>query len=310
MARSRNWTFTINNYTEQDENWCWGLGFEDHFKYTCVGREIAPETGTPHLQGMVCWTTMKSFGQMKSLHEGAHWEAMRESVEVNMNYCKKGDDFYEWGEAPMTQKQKGEANLERWEAARECVRQNRIGDIPADLAIHLAKLEYAVAREKLAAMDLTDTETQHEWLYGKTRTGKSRKARFENPGAYLKMCNKWWDGYMGEEVVLIEDLDKKHDVLCHHLKIWGDRYRFPAEVKGGKIDIRPRKIVVTSNWHPADIWEDERDLEPILRRFRVEEVVNWVPPDEVGGGGAVEEKESDRYDRRWELEELVAEFGN
>jgi hypothetical protein len=82
------------------------------------------------------------------------------------------------------------------------------------------------------------------------------------------MCNKWWDDYAGEDVAIIEDFGKQHKVLSHHLKIWGDRYSFPAEVKGGKIDIRPRVIIVTCNWHPNEIFEEEQDLNPILRRFK------------------------------------------
>lgn len=110
----------------------------------------------------------------------------------------------------------------------------------------------------------------NEWYYGTTGTGKSLKARSENKGFYLKMCNKWWDGYLNEEVVLIEDFDKNHHVLGHHLKIWADRYAFPAEVKGSKVNLRPKKIIVTSNYHPQEIWANEpQTLEPILRRFKV-----------------------------------------
>ena len=206
---------------------------------------------------------------MKEVHPTAHWEPQRGTPQEASDYCKKEGDFYECGNIPMSQEKKGEANAERWEAARQAVREGRIADIPADIVIHLSKLEYAVSREQLAERSLADTEEPMLWYYGASGTGKSRKARTDNPTAYLKMCNKWWDGYNGQEVVIIEDFDIEHHVLCHHLKIWADRYRFPAEVKGGKIDIRPKQIIVTSNYHPRDIWTDARDLDPILRRFQI-----------------------------------------
>ena len=66
---------------------------------------------------------------------------------------------------------------------------------------------------------MDNTEEQHEWHWGEFGTRKSRGAREENPDTYLKICHMWWGGYCDAEVVIIGDLDKKHDVLAPHLRI-------------------------------------------------------------------------------------------
>lgn len=266
--KKRNWCFTINN---PQEGW-----FEACFavpsRYTVVGKEVG-ESGTPHLQGFIVFQNARTLSAVKnSLPGQAHLEFMRGTFKQAADYCKKEGNFVEHGILPADPEDKGDKEKKRWALALEEARTTgEVGD-PQIAFVHARNVDY-IHRQALNKRVLVDTETKHQWYWGGTGTGKSRKARTENPGAYLKMCNKWWDGYMGQEVVLIEDFDKKHDVLVHHMKLWADRYPFLAEVKGASCNIRPRLIIVTSNYHPRDIWTEESDLGPILRRFHVTEFI-------------------------------------
>jgi len=265
MSRSRGWCFTINNWTAEDEEQLAALA--GSYQYLVFGKETGDE-GTRHLQGYVQYSTLKSLAQIKKLLPRAHLEETKGRPDQAADYCKKDGDFFEDGTCPLAPKAKGDKEKRRWDEIRIAAEEGRIEDIPDDIRFNSPRLiEYHHSRAQ-KKIKLPDTECQHLWYYGEPGTGKSRKAREDHPDAYLKMCNKWWDDYDNHATVLIEDFDLSHDKLCHHLKIWGDRYPFPAEIKGGKIDIRPALIIVTSNCHPTDIWNNPKDLTPILRRFK------------------------------------------
>lgn len=244
---------------------------EHKFKYIIVGREGEGEGKTRHLQGYVYFAQAKTMSAVKKLLNCTrlHLEIARGSPEQNIEYCSKEGATMELGEKPMSQAEKGAGEKRRYEEAWATARNGDLEDIDADIRVRHYNTLKKIRMDAIIERPLEDTVMEHQWYCGDTGTGKSRKAREENPDAYLKMCNKWWDGYKDHDTVIIEDFDTKHSVLVHHLKIWADRYPFPAEVKGGCFKIRPKKIIVTSNYHPEDIWKDDSDLQPILRRFSV-----------------------------------------
>lgn len=269
--RARGWCITINNPTDEDVK-C----FDDvQSDYMIYGNEVAPMTGTPHLQGYIYFKNPRQFHAIQKMFPRAHLTPAKGSPHDNFMYCSKDGNFHERGTRPESPNKKGgDSNRDRWHAARMAAQEGRFDDIDSDIYM---RCYGTIKRIRYDAMlnqnGLTDTEEIMEWYWGKSGTGKSRKARTENPNAFIKTCNKWWDGYMGEDVVIIEDFDIEHKKLCYHLKIWGDRYVFPAEVKGGGIKCRPKKLIITSNYHPREIWERHQDLEPILRRFNAIEFV-------------------------------------
>lgn len=124
-----------------------------------------------------------------------------------------------------------------------------------------------IAKDHMKKPSCNSTLDNH-WICGPSGCGKSRGVRETYPDAYYKMCNKWWDGYQNEETVIIEDIDENHKCLVHHLKLWADHGAFLAETKGGAINIRPKRIIVTSNCRLTEMAEGVH-LEALQRRYKV-----------------------------------------
>lgn len=95
--RAKKWVFTLNNYTAEHVAHLSTL-FPLVCSYLVFGREIAPETGTRHLQGFAHFVDRKSLLQaVASLGQGSHCEVARGSSLQASIYCKKEADYEEFG---------------------------------------------------------------------------------------------------------------------------------------------------------------------------------------------------------------------
>lgn len=109
------------------------------------------------------------------------------------------------------------------------------------------------------------------WLYGPAGVGKTTSARnFGKNDIYLKPQNKWFDNYMGQKVIVLDDLDT--NALNHYLKIWADRWACQGEVKGGTVWLRHDYFIVTSNYSIRELMEKDNVCDGALydamkRRF-------------------------------------------
>ncbi len=116
------------------------------------------------------------------------------------------------------------------------------------------------------------------WLYGETNAGKSQMALEKWPLAFQKSCNKWWDGYRGQEAVIMDDLGKTAgQCLAYHIKRWTDKWPPPGgEVKNGTIPLPFKIFIITSQWSIADMFDCQRNRDAIKRRCLSVHVVNRV----------------------------------
>lgn len=95
--RRSNWCFTLNNYTPEDVDRLSVL--TNDIAYIVFGKEVG-ESGTPHLQGTVCFKVRKSFEQAKAfIGSTAHIESTK-FLKQSIEYCKKEGDWSEFGTVP------------------------------------------------------------------------------------------------------------------------------------------------------------------------------------------------------------------
>lgn len=259
--RSRAWVFTLNNPTSDDVVRLSECGAA----YGVYGRETGDE-GTHHLQGYLYFKSARTLISLKKKLPRAHLEPRKGSHEQARDYCIKDGDFEEWGTPPLTQKQKGDAGASVYREAWDLAKQGKIEEIDETLRLKYYSTLKRIARDYMVSPPDLDF-FEGWWYYGPSGTGKSRKARQDNPGAYIKNVNKWWDGYQGQDVVIIDEWSPSHSMLAYHLKIWVDHYAFNAEVKGGSMMIRPKKIVITSNYSLRECFSEDQDYLPLARRF-------------------------------------------
>lgn len=276
MSRGLRWTFTLNNYTEDEEALLKAL---PDVSFMIYGHEVAPQTGTPHLQGFIVFESRKYLSWIKNnTSPRMHLEIARGTVSQNIDYCSKGSNIVIIGEAPYEQWERAaQANRNRWDNARNLAREGRFDEIPSDLWLKFRKaFEQEYQDEQINNQEPFDNLKDHFlWIYGEPGTGKSHFAReiakaiSPECEPFLKQVNKWWSGYRGQKVVIIEEIQPDlPQPLIGMFKQWFDKWEFSCETKGGQFTkIRPPYIIVTSNYSIDNIFSNPTDCQAIKRRI-------------------------------------------
>lgn len=258
--RHRAYCFTINNYTSSDH-----FAVDMLMKkaiYGIVGEEVG-DKGTPHLQGYIHLANPLSFNALKKFITRANIRVAGGDDSQNFTYCSKDGKYKEWG-----QKSEGQGKRNDIKEIADLIRSHQITLEEIMFDYPDMYLKYSRSFEKMfnAVQPHRTEKPEIHWRWGLAGTGKTRwviQKHGEN-NVYIKDGTSWWDGYLQQDVILIDDFD--NNIPYRTLLRILDRYRYQGQVKGGYVNINSPYIFITCEHPPSYYWK-ENELEQVMRRL-------------------------------------------
>lgn len=275
QRRLRRFVFTLNNYTEEDINLLKEFA-QSSCRWMIFGKETAPETGTMHLQGGCILTSQISFSTLKKLPQfaRAHIEVMYGKPEDTRSYCSKEDsEAYEFGTLPSPGKRND------IHAALEMVRDGCDLSELAHIEAHgpvVVKFYKGLTNFRSLIRKPRVHPPEVYWFHGETGTGKTRAA-FSVADKYADRINdiwvssgglKWFDGYDGQSIAIIDDLRSEDVPSFPFLLRLLDRYPMRVEYKGGSVLWTPHTIIITSPLSPTNCFANRHRSEDFAQLER------------------------------------------
>lgn len=236
-----------------------------------VGQQEEGAGGFLHWQFVVRFKRCFRLPAVKRCFPGAHCEPTRSDAAVE--YVQKEETrvpgtSFSHGRKPM---QRG--NKTDWDAVFNAAVAGDWDAVPRDILIRNYGNLRKIHQERNAPPERFGVST--EVYIGVTGSGKTYKAYQEMKalGDWYVKCSrtKWWDGYMGQRNVLIDEFAGCIDIT--YMLRWLDWYPCQVEVKGGTVNLAATRFWITSNltleeWYPQ---ASPQHLAALRRRVVVRE---------------------------------------
>lgn len=262
------WCFTA--YTEQQPRLVIRHGPRQapSMDYICSQLEQCPTTGTMHWQGYVEYsrrvsksTVEQDIGGLKRVFVEMRVEAQNRAIE----YTRAPKPGY----VPNTWVEEGTKHAsDAAEMPRNVLQMIQGGATKRDIGMLCPRMllqfpgglqamfqEFAPPPKNRRIDPLTGAcET---WLYwGVSGSGKTHKARNDNPNHYCKPHQKagsaeWWNGYRGEKCIILDEFTGQ--IEYEQFKQLTDYYALQVPVKYGFVNAEWDKVIICSN-RPRDSW--------------------------------------------------------
>ena len=251
MPTSRAHVSTLNNCTEADCTMLLAL--------ECVGckmRKEVGESGTPHIQGAVCWGEKRRcplVEAMGRLGGRAHVEIMKGSW-ARQDCCLKDEDVLRadgHGPEPGTRN-----DVEGFAIAtsEDATNGDLVDSHPREVAKHpnfISFVRQAKGCGPRVARLPSGSKRVGIWPWSsQANLRKTSHVTDKHPEVHEKSSNRWWDCHNNEDVVLVDDPEPAWaPSFWGKMKQWVQEKPFKAQmgVGLGAVNIRFKRIYVTCN---------------------------------------------------------------
>lgn len=282
---SRAWCFTINNFTEADQQQVDAL----KYVYLVYSYEEGEETHTKHIQGYVYFKDAKTMSATKKLLKRAHLEiAGGEAIYSRVYVIGPWSGIDKRTGLPKSKPYN--PNYKELGVMPKQGKRNDLAEVKKELKEnpkmrHIVDTARSFQSIRMAEVYLKYKETERSfkpkvyWLYGATGTGKSHDAQkiCDPDDTYNSMdTGKWFEGYDAHKYVIIDDVRSDFMTYARWLKFM-DRYGFRVETKGGSRQFLAEVIIFTCNKSPVDCITADRILHEDPNQFldRIDCIVNY-----------------------------------
>lgn len=262
--RCRSWCLTyFPTKEEEDQKWFKYLAKKSGIRYFVVGYETCPSSKRKHFQGYIAFYNAKTFKACKKWFEldRIHIEPAIAGDFKNKGYCTKENKFVEVG-VPCSQGKRTDIDV-----AIDIIKQT--GSIREVLktvknyqAVRHSELYMKYNEDDSIRLDL---EVINIW--GASGKGKTRYVYENETNIYRPINYKWWEGYDGHQVVILDDIRKDY-CKFHELLTLLDIYPIRIECKGGSRQLRAKKIYITTPIPLVEMWRYNRSDEDLYQLER------------------------------------------
>lgn len=273
LMQSKYWIFTLNNP---------GVPGTDYLAVTRSWKNISfilfqeerGEHGTTHFQGYCEFSKLQRITSVKKCEPRAHWECRRGTQKQAIDYCSKEETRVSGPYSHGTATETHQGKRSDLTAAVEALRTGGLKRVREEHPETYIKYPRGFRELSNSRVQQDDSAPEVTLLFGPPGSGKTRsyfEAEGSDAGHMLASGGYWFDAYDGDEAFLLDDFDGKFSkwTLAQTLCVT-DRYKVRLPVKGGFTVWQPKRIYISTNFHPTD-WFDfsgrQQQYPALVRRF-------------------------------------------